>query len=88
VQALANTMMRKSGISHDFGLRSIKSIVSIAEQLKLQAQNIIESDLVEIIDDYSMTKIPVKTDQIIKDLLQKTNAKIDNAVSIQKKLLE
>jgi len=35
-----------------------------------------------------MTKIPVKTDQIIKDTLQKTNAKIDNAVAQQKKLLE
>jgi hypothetical protein len=28
-------MMKQPGISHDFGLRSIKSIVAIAETLKL-----------------------------------------------------
>lgn len=35
VQTWASTMMKKPGISHDFGLRSIKSIVAIAETLKL-----------------------------------------------------
>ena len=35
-----------------------------------------------------MNKIPVKTDQIIKDLMQKTNAKVDNAVLQQKRMLE
>jgi hypothetical protein len=55
-------MMRNSGLSHDFGLRAIKSIIALAESIKLQAQNIIESDLAEIIDDTSMARIPVKTD--------------------------
>ena len=54
VQNLANVIMRKTEIAHDFGLRSIKAIVSIAETLKLQAQNIIDSDLTEIIDDYTL----------------------------------
>lgn len=54
VQKLANVIMSKADIAHDFGLRSIKAIVSIAETLKLQAQNIMDSDLTEIIDDYSM----------------------------------
>jgi len=38
----------------DFGLRSIKSIIAIAEALKLQACNIIDSELTEIIDDNSL----------------------------------
>lgn len=46
--------MKKTDIAHDFGLRSIKAIIGIAEKLKLQAQNILDSDLTEIIDDYSM----------------------------------
>jgi len=54
VQNLANVVMKKSDIAHDFGLRSIKAIVAIAETLKLQAQNIVDSDLTEIIDDYSL----------------------------------
>jgi hypothetical protein len=54
VQNLANVIMKKTEIAHDFGLRSIKAIVGIAETLKLQAQNIIDSDLAEIIDDYSL----------------------------------
>lgn len=37
VQSLANIIMKKTEIAHDFGLRSIKAIVSIAETLKLQA---------------------------------------------------
>ena len=54
VQNLANVVMKKSDIAHDFGLRSVKAIVAIAECLKLQAQNIVDSDLTEIIDDYSL----------------------------------
>ena len=37
VQSLADTLMRKTLISHDFGLRSIKAIVGNAEAIKLQA---------------------------------------------------
>ena len=68
------------------GLSSLPS--SAVWVVKLQAQKIIESDLAEIIDDQSMASIPVKTDQIIKDLLLKTNAKIESAVTKQKKLHE
>jgi hypothetical protein len=46
--------MSKADIAHDFGLRSIKAIVSIAENMKLEAQNIKDSDLTEVIDDYSI----------------------------------
>jgi len=35
VQTLANIIMKKSDIAHDFGLRSIKAIINIAEKLKL-----------------------------------------------------
>jgi len=62
IQSWANKMMKSQGITHDFGLRSIKSIVNIAETIKLQAQNIIESGLTEIIDDKSINRIPYKTD--------------------------
>lgn len=35
VQHLANVVMSKADIAHDFGLRSIKAIVAMAEALKL-----------------------------------------------------
>ena len=35
VQSLANVIMKKTDIAHDFGLRSIKAIIGIAEKLKL-----------------------------------------------------
>ena len=54
VQKLANVIMSKADIAHDFGLRSIKAIVGIAENMKLEAQNIKDSDLTEVIDDYSI----------------------------------
>ena len=62
VQALANVIMNKAEIAHDFGLRSIKAIVGIAENLKLHAQNIADSDLTEVIDDYTLSEVPYKTD--------------------------
>lgn len=68
--------MSKADIAHDFGLRSIKAIVGIAENLKLQAQNILDSDLTEIIDDYSMDQIPYKGSQIINDVMTATQARI------------
>jgi hypothetical protein len=51
VQALANVVMDKTEIALDFGLRSIKAIIAIAEALKLNAYNISESPLTEMIDD-------------------------------------
>mmetsp|Transcript_42648 Transcript_42648/g.65415 ORF Transcript_42648/g.65415 Transcript_42648/m.65415 type:complete len:82 (-) Transcript_42648:599-844(-) len=73
-------MMKQQGITHDFGLRSIKSIVSIAETLKLQAQNIIESGLTEIIDDKTLGRVPYKTDQVIKDVMNETQTDINREV--------
>ena len=64
--------MKKTEIAHDFGLRSIKAIVGIAETLKLQAQNIVDSDLAEIIDDFSLGQVAYKTDQVIKEVMTTT----------------
>ena len=61
--------MKKTDISHDFGLRSIKAIVGIAETLKLNAQNISKSDLSDIIDDESLSLVPYTSDQIIKEVM-------------------
>ena len=57
VQSLADTLMRTTLTSHDFGLRSIKAIVSNAESIKLQAQNILDSELTDIIDDASLHSV-------------------------------
>jgi dynein heavy chain len=54
IQNWGNIMLNKPGVPMDFGLRSIKSIIAIAEALKLQACNIIDSELTEIIDDNSL----------------------------------
>ena len=62
VQALANVVMDKTDIALDFGLRSIKAIVAIAEALKLNAMNISESPLTEMIDDNKIAAIPYKSE--------------------------
>lgn len=69
VQNLANVIMKNTEIAHDFGLRSIKAIVSIAENLKLQAQNIVDSELAEIIDDDSLSQVAYKADQVVKEIM-------------------
>ena len=69
MQKLANVIMSKADIAHDFGLRSIKAIVNIAENLKLEAQNIKDSGLTEVIDDYSIEQVPYKSSQVIQDVM-------------------
>lgn len=81
VQTRASTMMKRPGISHDFGLRSIKSIVAIAETLKLQIYNIIDSELAEIIDENTLLGVPFKSDQIIKDIMAITQAQVSKQVA-------
>lgn len=81
VQTWASTMMKRPGISHDFGLRSIKSIVAIAETLKLQIYNIIDSELAEIIDENTLLGVPFKSDQIIKDIMAITQAQVSKQVA-------
>lgn len=84
VQALANVIMSKADIAHDFGLRSIKAIVGIAENLKLHAQNIADSDLTEVIDDYTLSEVPYKTDQVIKEVMAASQARITKATELAK----
>ena len=76
--------MKKTEIAHDFGLRSIKAIIGIAENLKLQAQNIVDSDLAEIIDDFSLSQVAYKTDQVIKEVMTVTQAAIAKATDNKK----
>lgn len=59
VQKLANILMAQASVVKlDFGLRAIKAIISIAENLKQQAQNIWESELPDLINDNSLDIIP------------------------------
>ena len=73
--------MRTTLISHDFGLRSIKAIVSNAESIKLQAQNILDSELTDIIDDASLHSVQFKADQIVKDVMTASQARIDQGTN-------
>jgi len=69
-------LQKTDNICHDFGLRSIKAIVGIAETLKLQAQGILDCEMTEIIDDESMTRVPYKTEQIVRDVMGTTMARV------------
>jgi hypothetical protein len=81
VQSLADTLMKTTLISHDFGLRSIKAIVSNAESIKLQAQNIMDSELTDIIDDASLHSVQFKADQIVKDVMTASQTRIEQGTS-------
>jgi len=81
VQNLADVIMQKTEIAHDFGLRSIKAIVGIAGNLKLQAQNIVDSELAEVIDDHSLSHAPYKADQVLKEVMTATEAAIAKATA-------
>lgn len=54
--------MKKTEIAHDFGLRSIKAIIAIAEALKLNAYNTTDCPLTEMVDDATLASIPFKSD--------------------------
>ena len=52
VQKLANVVMRRNlSENQDFGLRAIRAIIKIACGLKLQVQNILISEIPDIISD-------------------------------------
>ena len=61
-------MQQASVVKFDFGLRAIKAIVGIAEQLKQQVQNIWESDLPDIINEDTMERVHWKGEHIIKEV--------------------
>lgn len=69
VQGLANVLMQQASVvKFDFGLRAIKAIVAIAEQLKQQVLNIWESDLPDIVNEDAMDRVRWKHEHIIKDV--------------------
>lgn len=69
VQALANVLMQQASVvKFDFGLRAIKAIIGIAENLKQQVQNIWESDLPDIVNEDALDRVNWKSEQIIKDV--------------------
>mmetsp|Transcript_42572 Transcript_42572/g.65295 ORF Transcript_42572/g.65295 Transcript_42572/m.65295 type:complete len:341 (+) Transcript_42572:2001-3023(+) len=74
--------MNKTDIAHDFGLRSIKAIISIAEKLKLQAENIQDSDLTDYIDDITLNSVNYKADQIIDEVAQESQARVTKASEV------
>ena len=61
-------MAQSSVVKLDFGLRAIKAIISIAENLKQQVQNIWESELPDFINDSSLDTIPIKSLAMITDV--------------------
>ena len=69
VQNLANVLMQQSSVvKFDFGLRAIKAIIGIAENMKQQVQNIWESELPDIINDRALESVPWKGPQIITEV--------------------
>lgn len=52
----------------DFGLRAIKAIIGIAENLKQQVQNIWESDLPDIVNEDALDSVRWKNHEIIEDI--------------------
>ena len=69
VQQLANVLMQQASVvKFDFGLRAIKAIIAIAEQLKQQVQNIWESDLPDIINEDTMERVRWKGEHIIREV--------------------
>ena len=52
----------------DFGLRAIKAIIGIAENLKQQVQNIWESDLPDIVNEDALDSVRWKSHEIILDI--------------------
>ena len=61
-------MQQASVVKFDFGLRAIKAIIAIAEQLKQQVQNIWESDLPDIINEDTMERVRWKGEHIIREV--------------------
>lgn len=62
-------MIHKNDFDNDFGLRTIKAIVNIAESLKMQSIGISVNELSYIIDDRTMKKMAHKSTDIIKEFL-------------------
>ena len=77
--------MQKTEVHHDFGLRSIKAIIGIAGHLKMQAQNITESELTEIIDDASLKLTPYSAEQVLQEVMTATEADIAETINSKKK---
>ena len=61
-------MQQASVVKFDFGLRAIKAIISIAENMKQQVANIWESDLPDIVNEDNLDRVPYRAEQIIKDV--------------------
>jgi len=55
-------------VKFDFGLRAIKAIIAIAENLKQQVQNIWESDLPDIVNEDALELVRWKGPDIIADI--------------------
>ncbi|CDW77756.1 dynein heavy chain axonemal [Stylonychia lemnae] len=71
IQSLTERMIHQEEFQNDFGLRSIKAIVSIAEKMKLLSYDLIETDLAYIIDDKQIAKLPTKSQEVIKEFINK-----------------
>jgi len=61
-------MQRLPHVHYDFGLRAIRAIIGIAQNLKMQAHNIWESELPDIINDSAMDNVPWRGNQMIADV--------------------
>jgi hypothetical protein len=61
--------MKKTKIQHDFGLRSIKAIITAAQKLKLQVQGIEDCELSEIIEDSALSDVHYKSEIIVQEIM-------------------
>lgn len=83
VQSLANDIIKKTQIQHDFGLRSIKAIITAAEKLKLQAQMIEDCELSEVMDDFTISGVHYQSETIVQEIMEVSQQKIKTATQGQ-----
>ena len=62
-------MQKHSHVKRDFGLRSIKAIINIAQILKRQVSGLQNSDLPDFINEKLMGKIPWRDQRLIGDVM-------------------
>ena len=54
--------VNQTSLSHDYGLRAIKAIIGIAEQLKLQYLGLEDCELAYMLDEETLKKLPFRED--------------------------
>ena len=68
-------------VKFDFGLRAIKAIIAIAENLKQQVANIWESDLPDIVNEDAIDRCKWKGPDIIAEVQNELDPSPDQMIA-------